>query len=175
MPDPTMSDAIAEAYASAPLGAIVWETVELWHPAWAEPIRVVRDRVALEARIEDGADRNAGEMVTFVAYPFDLVPPDMSATSAPQATLEIDNVSREIGQQMDLAIMDGRPTEVIWRSYLSGNQDLGPEHDPPIRMQMPTVTLTPLKVRAVLGFRDLINQAFPTMEYDSEAFPGLTE
>lgn len=173
MPDPALSAAIAEAYASAPVGQVVWETIEIWHPAFSAPIRVVRDGIALDARIEAGADRNAGEMVTFVAYAFDLVPPDLSSTSVPQATLEIDNISREIGQQLDLAITDGRPVEVIWRTYLSGYETVGPEHLPPVRMQLSTTSLGVARVRATVGFRDLLNAAFPTQIYDAETFPGL--
>lgn len=173
MPDPLMSEAIAEAYASAPVGEVVWETIEIWHPVFAAPIYVVRDYVSLDAMIEATAARNAGTVQTFVAYPFDLIPPDMAATSVPRATLEIDNVSREIGQQLDLAVTDGRPTEVIWRTYLSGNELIGPEHQPPLKLQLNSVSSTMLKVRAGLGFRDLVNQAFPTLEYDVDLFPGL--
>lgn len=173
MPDATMSEAIAEAYASAPVGQVVWETIEIWHPAFSAPIRVVRDGEALTARVEATAARDAGALVTFTPYPFDLVPPDLSSTAVPQATLEIDNISREIGRQLDLAILDGRPTEVIWRTYLSGHETEGPEHLPPIRMQLVSTSLTTSSVRATIGFRDLLNAAFPTLEYDADHFPGL--
>jgi hypothetical protein len=67
MPDPTISDALAEAYASAPSDQVIYHTLEIWHPAFTLPIRIVRDYVALDARIEAGAVRDAGAMVTFVA------------------------------------------------------------------------------------------------------------
>lgn len=173
MPDPTLSAAIAEAYASAPVGLVTWETIEIWHPAFTAPIRVVRDSVSLDARIEAGADRDAEALVTFTAYPFDLIPPDQSSASVPQAILEIDNIARDIGQQLDIAITDGRPVEVIWRTYLSGHELVGPEHLPPVRMQLSATSLSVTRVRAVVGFRDLVNAAFPTLEYDAERFPGL--
>ncbi len=48
MPDPSLSAAIREAYASAPADVVVLHTLELWHPAFVEdgvarPIRVVRN------------------------------------------------------------------------------------------------------------------------------------
>lgn len=48
MPDPALSAALAEAYASAPADVIVLHTLEIWHPAFVEdgvarPIRVVRN------------------------------------------------------------------------------------------------------------------------------------
>ena len=173
MPDPTLSAAIAEAYASAPVGQVVWETLEIWHPVFTMPIRVVRDRVALDARIEAGAARNAGEVVTFAPYPFDIVPPDMQAASVPQAQIAIDNITREIGRQLDAAIVAGQTTVVLWRSYLSGHQMDGPEHVPPIQMEVKTVTTAVARVQMTVGFRDLLNQAFPAIDYDTETFPGL--
>lgn len=173
MPDPLMSEAIAEAYASAPVGQVVWETIEIWHPVFTAPIYVVRDYVSLDAKIEATAARNAGTVQTFAAFPFDLVPPDLNAGAVPRATLEIDNVSREIGQALDRAVVDGRPTEVIWRSYLSGNELVGPEHQPPLKLQLNAVSSSMLRVRAGLGFRDLVNAAFPTLEYDVDTFEGL--
>lgn len=173
MPDATISAAIAEAYASAPIGQIIWETIELWHPSWTDPLYVVRDGEALDARIEAGAARNAGAIVTFTAYPFDLVPPDQSGATVPQATLEIDNTSREIGNQLDAAILAGHPITVIWRTYLSGNELDGPEHLPPVKMELKSASVRSRRIRATAGFRDLLNAAFPATEYDVERFPGL--
>ena len=48
MPDPALSEAIREAYASAPADVVVLHTLEIWHPSFTEdgvakPIRVVRN------------------------------------------------------------------------------------------------------------------------------------
>ena len=96
MPDPALSAALQEAYASVPDGQVIFHTLELWHPAFASPIRVVRDHAPIDARIEAGAARNAGLVVTFAAYAFDVTPPDQTTTGLPQCRIEIDNVSREI-------------------------------------------------------------------------------
>ena len=62
MPDPAMSAALAEAYASAPVDQVIHHTLELWHPAFSAPIRVVRDFSAIDARIEAGAARNWADL-----------------------------------------------------------------------------------------------------------------
>jgi hypothetical protein len=48
MPDPSLSEAIREAYASAPADVVVLHTLEIWHPSFiedgvAKPIRVVKN------------------------------------------------------------------------------------------------------------------------------------
>ena len=41
MPDPALSAALAEAYAAAPIDQVILHTLEIWHPAFSVPIRVV--------------------------------------------------------------------------------------------------------------------------------------
>lgn len=173
MPDPALSAAIAEAYATADPGQVILHTLELWHPAFTAPIRVVRDTVALDARIEAGAARDAGNIVTFVAYAFDLTLPEQAARGVPECVIEIDNVGRDILAQLDLASTDPRPVVAIYRAYLSDALEDGPENDPPVQLQLKSVSATALRIRAVAGFRDLENLRFPRQDYDLERFPGL--
>lgn len=173
MPDPALSAALAEAYASAPVDDVILHTIELHHPAFAVPIRVVRDRVGLDARLEATAPRDAGTVVTFVAYAFDLMPPDQTTTGAPHCVLEIDNVSREILVQVRAAVGTSEKIEVIYRAYLASSALDGPEIDPPLRMELKSVSATPLRIRATAGFPDLLGQAFPRLTYDLDQFPGL--
>jgi hypothetical protein len=173
MPDPTLSAAIAEAYASASVQDVILHTVELHHPVFLTPIRVVRDHATLEAMLEASAPRNAGQVVTFVPYAFDIVPPDQTTAGAPQCVLEIDNVSREILAQIRQAIRETEPVEVIYRAYLDSAPLDGPENDPPLRMELKRIAATPGRIRATAGFPDLLNQAFPRLVYDLDQFPGL--
>ena len=61
MPDPSISQAIKEAYAAAPSDVVILHTLELRHPAFKDDegqptaIRVVRDHVDLTARLEPTA------------------------------------------------------------------------------------------------------------------------
>lgn len=173
MPDPALSDALEEAYASAADGGLIYHTIELYHAAFTAPIYVVRDNKDLSARIEATAARNAGALVTFVGYPFDVVPPDQTATGLPQATLVIDNVSREIAAQLRLAVVSETPVSMIYRSYIPADLNIGPENDPPLQMEITAVSSTPYQITAVCGFPDLLNKRFPGLDYTLETFPGL--
>jgi hypothetical protein len=173
MPDPTLSAAIQEAYASAPVDQVIYHTLELWHPAFSQPIRVVRDFNALDARIEAGAARDAGLVVTFIGYAFDIVPPDQSTSGLPQCVIEIDNVDREILAQIDAAIVTALPITAIYRSYLSDTASVGPENIPPMELTLISINATPFRLKATAGFPDLVNLRFPKLDYDLETFPGL--
>ena len=175
MPDPSLSDAIIEAYATAPTDQVIYHTLELWHPIFTAPIRVVRDNAAISAMIEASAERNPGTMQTFEGYAFDVVPPDQSSASLPQCVIEIDNVSREILAQIDLAVFEVDPVTVIYRAYLSDNLDGGPENDPPLEMSITQISATPLRIRAVAGFTNLLDKRFPALDYNLEDFPGLVQ
>jgi hypothetical protein len=174
MPDPTISDALREAYASAPVRSVVYHTIELYHPAFSVPIRVVRDTVSIDAKLEATAPRNAGEVVTFTAFAFDLAKPELTATGTPQCTLTIDNVGREVADQLDQAILAGAPITLIYREFLSDTLTVGPETNPPPVLTLTSVRVTTLRVTAQAGFPpDLVNRRFPRLDYSSEVFSGL--
>lgn len=173
MPDPALSAALREAYASAPVDQVIYHTLELWHPAFTVPIRVVRDRVPLDARLEAGAPRDAGAVVTFAGYGFDFTPPELTSTGVPQATLEIDNVDGDIEAQLDLAAVSPEPVQAIYRQFLSDTLLDGPENDPPVALTLMSSTATPFRISGGLGFPDLLNITFPRQDYTLERFPGL--
>lgn len=173
MPDPTLSDAIKEAYAIAPTDDVIYHTLELWHPSFAVPLRVVRDQSDLSAKIEAGAARNPGATVTFTAYAFDIIPPDQSATALPQCVIEIDNVSREILVQLDAAMLSSGLITVIYRAYLASELAIGPSNDPPLELTISRISATPQRIRATAGYSNLFDRRFPNLEYSLEVFPGL--
>lgn len=175
MPDPTLSAAITEAYASAPSGQVIYHTLELWHPVFSVPIRVVRDYTSIDARIEAGAARDASAIVTFVGYAFDVIPPDQSTSALPQCTIEIDNVSRDILAQIDLAVLSTGPITVIYRAYLSNDLTIGPENLPPLEMTITQISASPLSIKATAGFTNLLDLSFPGLDYELTTFIGLLE
>ena len=172
MPDTTLSEAIQEAYASAPSDQIIYHTLEIWHLNFSAPIYVVRDFADLTATVEAGAARNGGQPVTFVAFAFDIVPPEVDKSGVPQCVIEIDNVSRDILANIDLAMGSTDSITVIYRAFLSTDLN-GPENDPPLELTIHSITADPFRVRAVAGFGSLANLRFPKLEYTSEIFPGL--
>lgn len=172
MADPALSAALKEAYASAPVRDVVYHTLEIHHAAFTTPIRVVRDRVDLVARLEPGAPQNPGEEVVFSAFAFDLLRPEVSATGVPQCTVEIDNVSREILANIELAMPSIEAVRLTYREFLSSDLSR-PQNDPPITLTLISISADVFKVRAVAGFSDFGNRRFPRDEYTAERFPGL--
>lgn len=172
MPDAVLSAAIKEAYASAPAD-IIYHTLEIWHPAFTVPIRVVRDQADLSARLEAGAPRDAGLVVSFVAFAFDLVPPEVSSAGGPRCRIEIDNVSRDILANIELTVGDPAVIKVIYRAFLQSALLDGPENDPPMEMDLLSISADVFRIRAEAGFNDLANKRFPARDYTSEIFPGL--
>ena len=98
MPDSTLSQALKEAYAAAPSDVIIYHTLELNHPAFDQPIYVVNDYDDLLAYLETAAP------VTFLRFAFRLTKPEVSPVGVPQVTVEIDNVSRDILANVQLAM-----------------------------------------------------------------------
>lgn len=171
MPDSTLSDAIKEAYATA--GDVpIYPTLEFRHPAFSTPIRVVRDRNDLTAKLESDAPVNAGEYVTFLGYAFDFLKPEVSTTGVPQMTITIDNVSRLITAAIEESLASAEVVKVTYREYLA-NDLTGPQNDPPITADVISITADVFKITAVVGFPTLTNRRFPTLEYDADTFPGL--
>lgn len=172
MTDTTLTAALKEAYASAPSGVIIYHTLELRHPAFSVPIRVVRDYVDLTATLEATAPANPSTSVTFVAFNFNITKPEISTIGIPQITIELDNVSRDIVANIEAALGTMDLIQATYREFISTDLT-APQNNPPINMTLISISVDTFKVRATAGFQDLMNRRFPTTEYDSETFPGL--
>lgn len=174
MPDSTLSQALKEAYAAAPANMVIYHTLELRHPAFSTPIRVVRDFANLTATLEATAPANPGAAVLFVAFAFEFTKPEVSATGVPQITITLDNVDRAIVANIEAAMGSTDLVQVTYREYLSTDLS-APQNNPPLSMTIMSVTADVFKVSAVAGFPDLMNRRFPSTEYSPEVFPGLAQ
>jgi hypothetical protein len=178
MPDASLSDAIREAYASAPSDVVILHTLELRHPDFKNEsgvttaIRVVRDQQDLFARLEASAPLNPSETVRFVAMGFDLDLPPVDIAPVPEVVLTLDNVSREIVKHLDAASESEASIEVTYRPYLSNDVE-GPQMDPPITLVLTEVEADVMRVTARARMVDIGNKAFPGRLYTSTEFPGL--
>ena len=179
MPNAALSEAIKEAYASAPSEQIILHTLELRHPAFVDEagqpvaIRVVRDTSDLWARLESQAPLQAGERVQFVAMGFELDLPPVDTMPVPEITVTLDNVSREIVRHLDAAAESQSVIEVTYRPYLSTDLE-GPQMDPPIHLVLTEVEADIFRVTGRARMLDVGNKAFPGTSYTAKTFPGLT-
>ena len=179
-PGATMSEAIKEAYASAPVDVIIHHTLELSHPSFRDDqgrptaVRVVRDHQNLTATLEADAPINAGEAVEFIALNFEFVLPSEDDRGAvPEIVISIDNVGKTLMQYLDAAVETEIPISITYRPYLS--TDLTAPHiTPPLTMTLRNIDVTPFRVTARASFSDLANKRFPSKNYDAATFPGLT-
>ena len=145
MPNDNLTDAIAEAYASAPSDIVILHTLELRHPAFVDEngqpsaIRVVRDNADLRATLEASAPLNGGEEVLFKSFAFEISLPETNDRSSPEAIVTIDNVSREIVHNIELAVVSQEVIKVSYRPYLSTDLST-PQYDPPLHLTLTDIT-----------------------------------
>lgn len=179
MPDLALSEAIREAYASAPADTVILHTLELRHPSFLDDdgqptaIRVVRDHVDLMARLEEGAPVDGGSIVRFVAMGFELELPPVDTAPVPEITVTLDNVSRELVRHLDAASTSQDKIEVTYRPYLSTDRE-GPQMDPPITLILTEVEADVFRITGRARMLDIGNKAFPAETYTARRFPGLT-
>lgn len=173
MPDFSLEDALEEAYASAPTEEVVLHTLEIRHPDFTQPIRVVRDYHDFTAYLEADAPENPGEEVTFIAMAFDFTLPEVTKSTSPEIEIGLDNVSGELAAYLDTAANSADLIEVTYRPYLASDPS-GPSMNPPLTLTIRSVTADIFRVKAVAGFADLANKKFPSQTYDTERFAGLS-
>ena len=172
--DAALSQAIKEAYASVPANVIIYHTLEINHPAFTTPIRVVRDTTDLTATLEASAPHNPSTAVTFVGFRFDIVPPEVSPTAVPQCVIEIDNVDRSILAQIEAAMVTTDLITVIYRQFISTDLS-APQNNPPLTLTIFSINANVFRIKASAGFDNLANKRFPGVDYTSEVFPGLIQ
>lgn len=175
-----LSQAIKEAYASAPVDEIELNTLEIRHPSFIDDegqptaIRVVRDYTDLTAYLEADAPLNGGEEVTFIGYPFDFTLPTIEDGAAGLLQITIDNTSPEIGRYIELANESPEPIEITYRPYLASDLS-GPQMDPPLHMEVLGISIdTGTNVITLkAGWVNLVNKLFPGKVYTYAEYPGL--
>ena len=179
MTDTTLSQALKEAYASAPSEVILLHTLELRHPSFLDDngnptaIRLERDNINHICTLEDIAPLDVGKAVEFVAMGFDLELPPVEAIPVPEITLTLDNVSTEIIQYLDRAVETQDMIEMTYRPYLS-NDLSSPQMNPPITLVITEITADISKISATARMMDIGNKSFPAENYTVKKYPGLS-
>jgi hypothetical protein len=172
------SEALAEAYASAPEDEIILDTLEIRHELFQQAgvpfaIRVVNDHTALEAVLEDDAPLNAGTTVRFEPVYFNMTRPSESESGqTPEVDLSVSNVSRYILPYIDLLKGNRNPIQVTWRPYLASDLS-GPHMVPPLTLSVRGITADLLTVNMRVGLGELTNRRYPALEYTAKKFPGM--
>lgn len=178
MPDPSVSEALAEAYALAPADDQILHTMEIRHPAFVDDdgspdsIWVVADNRDWALTIEPDAPVKGGQSVIHqkMAFNFTLAPIQPGAT--PEIEVRIDGVGRIVAEQLDLAVADGSPIVMVYRPFLASDTTQ-PQMDPPPAFTLSEVSVTVITVRARARTGVDLRVAFPRRLYTAREFPGL--
>lgn len=167
-----LGQAIKEAYAAAPADVVTLHTLEFRHPAFTQPIRVVRDHVDHTCTLEAGAPVDPSVAVLFVGFAFDIVLPEVSDIAAPEVVITIDNVSMEIEDNINAALQTADKVQVTYRPYLSTDLT-APQMNPPLTLTLTAINADQYRLTARAQMGDYANKKFPGEDYTAQRFPGL--
>jgi hypothetical protein len=180
MPDPSMSDALAEAAALAPVNEVIYHTLEIRHADFVDgngdpdSMWLVASNEDLSAPIEADAPVKAGQLVNFTALAFSFALMPIEPGTTPEIQITLDGVNRAVITYIDLAMESGKPITIAYRPYLDTAIEDGPQMDPVPTFEVAEITVatTSITLKARTGID--LRGAFPVRLYTLTDFPGLT-
>jgi hypothetical protein len=162
----TVTPALQRLYASAPDGAVIYETLELRHPRFTQAYYLTNAALPFSAQLETGAQ------VDFMALPFTAQLPGANSGGTQDLTLVLDNVDRLIVDELERAAGDPRTRiAVTYRAFASTDLS-GPGADP-IALSLSDVTATDTQVQGTASRTDVLNRRYPSVLYEIGMYPGL--
>jgi hypothetical protein len=155
---------------------VAMETLELHHPAFVEDgqqiaVRAVNQLKDKVLTLDLGAPLQPGQAVTFTAIPFLFDFPSFEEGRAPEATVTVDNIGREIDKYLDAAETMYTELVCIYRVYMSS--------DPttvafgPFRFVMREVDTKGASVSGSVTVANAQNLKFLRRLYTSDQFSSL--
>lgn len=132
--------------------------LQIDHPALAVPVRVVCDTQDITSN---------GNVYTALAFSCSV--PDDQEGQLPQATLELDNVGRELTQWLEVSQGGLGATATLSEILRSV-----PDHvEWSITLDLNGISVKPQKVTGQLGYVDTLNQQAVAVQYRPDTAPGL--
>ena len=154
------------------------QTLEIYHPANGQVIRLVLDYSPYLATLELTAPRNASELVTFEPFAGNITESTESNDAEQSISIDVADINSLVQQY--LSVLDGwdwfTPIEVIYRKYWSGDNS-----QPAIPASYLFATTpsyensdgeSPIKTSFLASDVDL-SQKRAGIIYDVRSFPGL--
>lgn len=166
MPNPSLTEAIKEAYASCSVDQIVYATLEIRQTGVQDPIYLVRAPQAITAVDENGFER------TFEPSGFQFSEPAQNEEGFRSLNIAIDNIDRRVSDFVEAAKSEKIPVEVVYRPYLSDDLT-APAMSPPLILYLKDLQVTTHQVTGRATFQDLVNKKFPLEQYTRARFPAL--
>jgi hypothetical protein len=175
MTDTTLSDALKEAYASAPSDVRIIDTIGIWWSGLATVIYFYRGSTG-DAMVDGVWTKQftieTSASVTMYSMPFDITLPNVNSDTGLRGQLSVDGVSREVAEQFLTAIESGSSVQVTYRAYLEGFETDGPQQTP-IAFGLTNVSVNAKSVSGDITVPIRGNRKFPKDLYTVERFPSL--
>ena len=165
MTQPTMSQALAEAYNHAPADMVRYHTLEFHHSSLRTPLRAVASIDDIIAKLETSAPVDGGKTVTFMGVPFQVQSPSQGVGPTPQMSIQFTNIGTPMMQLLDDASMGFETVTCIYRAYTNTTLNDGPQLTPPPMFQVISTTGTDV-ITAILRPLDLTKVKFPKETHD---------
>lgn len=162
-----MTPAEQEAYANADDTRITLYTLELNHPGFTEPLRIVADNDPLTAEIEDGS------RVLFTPFFFKIKRPPINEEPDPSINITVDNVSGFMTPYLDAASRSGESIRLIFRPYLIDETDDSITRLSSLSLSIRNASASMTNVTLTAAHINPANLSFPKELYTSDRFPGL--
>ena len=163
-----MTPAEKEAYANADDTRIMLYTLELMHPQFTQPLRIVADNDPLTAEIE------TGDTVEFTPFFFSIKRPPISEEPDPSLQITVDNVSGFMTPYLDIASRSGASIHVVFRPFLVDEGDNSITRLSSIKLAIRNASATMTSVTLMAAHINPANLPFPKENYTSDRFPGLS-
>jgi len=162
----SLSEAIKEAFASAPSENAVINTLEIRQDGVQDPIYLAQSKREFIAYDENNIQR------TFRPSGFQFTLPPSNKEGFQSLNLAIANIGREVSDFIETAQSEPVAVKVIYRPYLSDDLT-GPQMNPPLVLFLKDVHLTSYEVTGRATFLDVVNKKAPSELYTRERFPAL--
>ena len=166
-----LTQAMQEAYAAVLSSVVILHTLELNHPAFATPIRVVTGDDGLPAAQTVALTLESGETVDFMAMAFDVTPPGFDDKGPTPGRIRIDFVSGELIEPLEAAATTSGVIEVTYRAWRSDQR--GEPGDVVKGLKLRRVGLNETAAEGDVGFDEVGKQAFPRQTYSIDLYPAL--
>ena len=171
------TDALREVGTLNTADLAIIETLTVSHPN-VGGINLVNDREPFVGR----SSPTSSNLIYCEPSTFSLKLPESSKDGTQFMSVAFSNISGKGTEFLDkVPIESPSPIEIVHRIYLPNNDEYNssfgnipyPQLDPPLKMQVINVEVTPFQINLKAAFKSLVNAKYPNKLYSLDEFPAL--
>jgi hypothetical protein len=153
----SLSSAALQAIFAQETGEAVFFLVEIDHPDFVQPIRLVNNN---ENVISGGE--------TYFAFPFDVSIPSEKSDELPSTQIRICNVDRQMIAALRALTTEPTVTLSVVLGSTPNTVEVGP-----FAFKLSNYSFDALSISGALGYEDILNEPFPSGAFNPAEWPGL--